>query len=333
MAIRKRFTFAPSLFVLLMLQYSPMCSTINAFAGLAINAVQLIDTSKMSCAFAELTQISVMEQLGQLRYRTYGRKGCAVIALHGGPAAVGSVAALARGLSETFRVIEPWQRGSGDAPLTVQTHVEDLHALVTHCCGDERPALVGWSWGAMLALAFAAAYPDSVGPLALIGCGAFDKVARARFKSVLAERTDADLKARLDDLDRLYPDPAKRMTEWARLILPLYIFERDPSLPEDELEEPFDERAHVETWEDMLRLQKQGVYPQSFSAIKSPVLMIHGDYDPHPGPMIRDGLKPYLPQLEYQELARCGHTPWIEKHAREGFFRKMREWLLTELSS
>jgi pimeloyl-ACP methyl ester carboxylesterase len=44
--------------------------------------------------------------------------------------------------------------------------------------------------------------------------------------------------------------------------------------------------------------------------------------------MIRDSLTPYLPQLEYRELARCGHHPWLERHARETFFRIVREWLL-----
>ena len=36
----------------------------------------------------------------------------------------------------------------------------------------------------------------------------------------------------------------------------------------------------------MLRLQTEGIYPASFAAIKVPVLMVHGTFDPHPGRLI-----------------------------------------------
>jgi pimeloyl-ACP methyl ester carboxylesterase len=81
----------------------------------------------------------------------------------------------------------------------------------------------------------------------------------------------------------------------------------------------------------MVRLQQLGVYPAAFAAITSPVLMLHGDHDPHPGQMIRANLAPYLPQLEYAELTRCGHSPWAERFAREEFFVILHEWLKRRL--
>jgi hypothetical protein len=60
--------------------------------------------------------------------------------------------------------------------------------------------------------------------------------------------------------------------------------------------------------------------------------MLHGAYDPHPGALIRDSLKPYLPQLEYRELQRCGHSPWVEQHARERFLGELRGWLAQQLA-
>jgi pimeloyl-ACP methyl ester carboxylesterase len=89
-----------------------------------------------------------------------------------------------------------------------------------------------------------------------------------------------------------------------------------------------DARAHRETWDDMMRLQDQGVYPASFAAIRAPVLMLHGTVDPHPGQMIRDSLQRYLPQLEYREWRRCGHCPWLERAVWQEFFTVLREWLL-----
>jgi pimeloyl-ACP methyl ester carboxylesterase len=77
----------------------------------------------------------------------------------------------------------------------------------------------------------------------------------------------------------------------------------------------------------MLRLQEAGVYPAAFAAIRSPVLMLHGAYDPHPGGMIRASLAPYIPQLEYREWERCGHSPWMERSVREEFFAVLWEWI------
>ena len=86
--------------------------------------------------------------------------------------------------------------------------------------------------------------------------------------------------------------------------------------------------AHRQTWHDMLRLQEAGVYPALLAAIRAPVLMVHGAADPHPGPMIRDGLVPYLPQLEYHEWARCGHYPWLERAVGAEFFALVGDWLV-----
>lgn len=81
------------------------------------------------------------------RIRFHGKDGPPVIALHGGPGACGGAARIAQGLSDEFRVLEPWQRISGDTPLSVAVHIADLHELICSRCKDEKPALVGESWG------------------------------------------------------------------------------------------------------------------------------------------------------------------------------------------
>lgn len=267
-----------------------------------------------------------------MKVRNHGTSGPRVIVLHGGPADAGHGLALARGLADSFRVLEPWQRGSGSESLTVARHVEDLRELIESRCKNERPALVGESWGAMLALAYAAAYPRSAGPLVLVGCGTFDKTARDRLHAILEDRTDNDLRQRLVDLPAQFPHSGERMLKWQELTRPLYSY--DPFPPgEDESEQPpFDLRAHTETWNSMVKLQEDGIYPAAFSSIRSPVLMLHGTYDPHPGQLIRDGLLPYLPQLEYHELDRCGHSPWLEKQAHDAFLKLLRDWLTRHLT-
>ena len=86
-------------------------------------------------------------------------------------------------------------------------------------------------------------------------------------------------------------------------------------------------RAHHETWDDMLRLQADGTYPGAFQAIESPVLMLHGDFDPHPGGMILASLEPYVGPIEYVEWNGCGHYPWAERAVRDDFFAVLRAWL------
>jgi pimeloyl-ACP methyl ester carboxylesterase len=116
------------------------------------------------------------------------------------------------------------------------------------------------------------------------------------------------------------------------LLGPLYAYDPlPPDRDKDDSIPPFDLRAHTETWADMLRLQQAGIYPATFAAIHAPVLMLHGDYDPHPGPMIRASLAPYLPQLEYHEWPHCGNTPWQERSIRPDFFATLRTWLTHHL--
>ena len=67
-------------------------------------------------------------------------------------------------------------------------------AAVIEALGLRRPVVVGHSWGAMLALAYAAAHPGRATAIALIGCGTFDLAARDRMRSNREERTDDNLR-------------------------------------------------------------------------------------------------------------------------------------------
>src|SRR5258707_6313530 len=94
-----------------------------------------------------------MEALDPIEVRRYGAGERTVVVLHGGPGAPGSASGLGHTLAPHFQVLELLQRRSGLVPLTVSQHVEDLAAVAP------RPAtLIGWSWGAMLGLSFAARF-------------------------------------------------------------------------------------------------------------------------------------------------------------------------------
>ncbi len=256
--------------------------------------------------------------------REYGAKGPCVVLVHGGPGAGGYLAPLARTLADSFRVLEPLQRGSGSVPLTVATHVADLEQLVQERC-EGTAAVVGHSWGAMLALAHAAEYPHSARAIALIGCGTFDLESRDHMATTLTQRMGPELGRRVARLAWDVPDPDQRLRRFAELTLPAHSYDiAVAELPVDDC----DARAHEETWNDALRLQREGHHPSAFAAIQAPVVMLHGADDPHPGRLIEASLRPHLPQLEYREWERCGHYPWLERAVRDDFVQVLRQWLM-----
>ena len=263
-----------------------------------------------------------------IQYRAYGETGPLVFILHGGPGAPGYMAPVASELSHDFRVIEPLQRWSGAIALTVQRHIDDLQALIASVTQGDKVALVGHSWGAMLALAYAAQYLKQASCVVAVSSGTFTADSRQRMNEILSKRMSPEIRAERQSLNERISDPDELMRAKSRFILPLYDYD---VLATQEDDEEYDGRGNRETWDDMLNLQRQGVYPTAFKSISSPVLMLHGNYDPHPGEMIRDSLLPYLPQLEYVEWERCGHYPWLEKAVREDFFTLLRGWLRRNL--
>jgi pimeloyl-ACP methyl ester carboxylesterase len=262
-----------------------------------------------------------------LEHRVHGTGGPEIILLHGGPGAPGHMAPLGRELSESFRCIEPFQRRRDDEPLSVAGHIADLRVVVTGLCRSQAPILIGSSWGAMLALAFAAEHPQAAGPIVLVGCGTFDPRARAEMRRRIDERTTPRLREELRALESRIDDADERLGAMGRLIDSIYVV--DPIAPGDDLSDDrgFDAIGHKETWADMLRLQAEDVYPAAFASIDSPVLMLHGACDPHPGAMIRDSLAPHMRDLTYIEWPDCGHYPWRDQHWRMTFFTTLRAWL------
>jgi pimeloyl-ACP methyl ester carboxylesterase len=259
-----------------------------------------------------------------IEVRAYGQTGDWVVLLHGGPGAPGEMAPVARRLCRQFHILEPLQRSGGAEPLTAACHVADLRKVLQGPLQAGPVRLVGFSWGAMLALTYAAREPEGIDRLVLIGCGTFDSYARAIYERRMTERTGADERRRLDRIASMLAaetDPDRRnglLSEMGAICTQIQAFDPvgGPSLETLRC----DERAFRETWADVLSLQEQGVQPAEFARIRVPVTMIHGADDPHPGRSIYESLQRFVPSLRYRELPRCGHKPWIERHAAEPFY-------------
>ena len=121
-----------------------------------------------------------------------------------------------------------------------------------------------------------------------------------------------------------FTDANERLRAMGRLMLRADSYE--PVAGKDETES-YDAKGHEQTWDDMMRLQDEGDYPAGFASIRSRVIMMHGSHDPHPGRMILESLKRYIPQIEYRQWEKCGHYPWLEKAVRGEFYGELKEWL------
>jgi len=96
-----------------------------------------------------------------------------LIVLHGGPGADYRYLLELKALADDYEVVFYDQRGTGLSPrvpassIGVQTFIDDLDAFV-EAFGQGRPVhLLGHSWGAMLASAYAGVHPAKVGKLVL----------------------------------------------------------------------------------------------------------------------------------------------------------------------
>jgi len=161
--------------------------------------------------------------------------------------------------------------------------------------------------------------------MALVGCGTYDEECRAEFRSRLDALMDDATRLRLETLklrttmevDTDVRDAVVRQRGDLTMSIEAYELMDSVDDPGDLLQ--YDGGANVETWNDVLRLQREGLEPQRFSRISCPVLMLHGNIDPHPGAATRDLLRRFIPHLQYVEFEKCGHEPWKEQHARHPY--------------
>lgn len=108
--------------------------------------------------------------------------GPVLVVLHGGPGADYRYLKGLAALADPYRVVFYDQYGSGLSPrvpatqLSVQGFIDDLDAIVEHTSPHRPVRILGHSWGAMLATAYAAAHPTKVDRLVLAEPGFLDPV-------------------------------------------------------------------------------------------------------------------------------------------------------------
>ena len=254
--------------------------------------------------------------------RTYGARPFHVALIHGGPGAPGEMAPVARELSLYQGILEPLQSTS-----SIAAQIAELKSVLeTH--GDHPITLIGFSWGAWLAALFTAKHPQDVAKLIIIGSGSFDEKYISDMQATRLQRLSAEERTELKNLMQIISTEEKGASEAFTRAGELFS-KADAYNPLPVSSEILDFQVDIfqSIWPEAARLRQSGELLESVSNIRCPVVAIHGDHDPHPAEGVRVPLEKQLADFRFILLERCGHKPWIERHAMQYFYEILHEEL------
>ncbi len=251
-----------------------------------------------------------------------------LILLHGGPGASHDyLYPQLLELARSHRVITYDQRGGGQSrtddqtPITWRTHVADL-ASVMHEFGAPSPTVVGYSWGALLAMLYhieqqqQPAWP-SLGRLAVLSPAPVTRVWRDEFENALAARQRGEgVQALRDELHasglRETDIDAFRQRSFEISVAGYFA---DPRRAKSLTPFRVMSRAQQSVWASLgdfdLRDALKSATMDGSRAVQLPVLVVHGRQDPIPlasASAVAEALDAKLVLLD-----DCGHVPYVEQ--------------------
>ncbi len=260
--------------------------------------------------------------------RRYGKAPFRVAVVHGGPGAPGEMAPVARELESDWGVLEPLQRAN-----TIVGQVEELHTVLAEYA-DPPIVLIGFSWGAWLSTLFAERFPRMVSKLILIGSGSFKEEYIADMQAMRLGRLSPAERRELTQLLETMTIQEEAVKSVFRRVGELFSKADafDP-LPIERDIVDFQVDVYRGVWPEAAELRRNGELLASAARIRCPVVAVHGDHDPHPAEGVRAPLETLLPEFRFFLLERCGHKPWIERHAREHFYEILHAEILAILET
>ncbi len=258
--------------------------------------------------------------------RLHGRPPFGTALIHGGPGAGGEMAPVARELARHWGVLESIQTAT-----SLNGQVEELRGVLEKRA-DPPVVLIGFSWGAWLSFIVTARHPALVEKLVLVGSGPFEERYVAELRRKRMQRLGEEEREAFDAIVRALEDPAseERDVHLARLgALASKADAYDPIADRCEGADSVGPRGDIfhGVWEEAAELRKSGALLTLGQKIRCPVVAIHGDYDPHPAAGVWKPLENVLERFRFVLLDHCGHKPWIERQARDAFFRVLEEEL------
>lgn len=195
---------------------------------------------------------------------------------------------------------------------------------------DPPVTLIGFSWGAWLSFIVTARYPDLIKKLWLVGSAPFAERYVPELQAIrLSRLSEAERREWATIIQALaQPGSAGIDTLLARLgTLASKTDTYDP-IEADEIDRVgYQGYIFQHVWNAAAELCRNGQLLALGRDIHCPVTAVHGDYDPHPAEGVQRPLSVVLKHFRFVLLERCGHTPWLERQARENFYRIIQEEL------
>jgi len=236
-----------------------------------------------------------------------------LVVVHGGPGLDSSYLGPLEWLAAPDRRVAFYdQRGAGGStrPASggygLDAQVADLDA-VRHELGAERVVLVAHSWGTVVALAYAAAHPDAVSALVLLGMGAPTAAEdRRSFGARFGARKQTLIKAGVVPAARPAAEGDDCIGSF-NAILPVHFADaRHPGARR------LAGSYHCTVGRATTSAAGEWDFRSVLEGLHVPVLMIIGDADAnYPGAVVTARLVPRA-ELAWGEIPSCGHFPWIE---------------------
>lgn len=251
--------------------------------------------------------------------RKYGNGQFTVAVVHGGPGALGEMAAVARELSPGAGILEPLQ-----TTVTIDGQVEELRTILKKS-GNPPLTLIGFSWGAWLSCILAAFHPELVKKLILISSGPFDQKYASSIMKTRLRRLHGAEKKEAESLYQALSIPSSSDNEgFARFGELTSQADSFDLLPEESEKVQLNLDIHRAVWDEARSLRSSGRLLEIVRRIKCPVVAIHGDYDPHPADGVKHPLSRAINDFRFVLLKKCGHYPWRERNARDMFYRILK---------
>jgi proline iminopeptidase len=255
--------------------------------------------------------------------------GAPMIVVHGGPDLDHEyLVPELDGLAASFHLVYYDQRGrgrsfSGQAPpaVSMTSEIDDLDR-VRDRFGFDAVALLGHSWGTVLAMEYAIRLPHRVTHLILMNTAPASHAGMLVFRRELERRRSIEQSERMAALrsdTRYRAGDVDADLEWYRMHFASAVGDRE------QLERLIRRLRSAFTGEGILvaRAIEERLYEQTWDAadydllpdlhrLRVPSLVIHGDNDLVPVAVAR-GIADAIPGSRFVLLAECGHFAYLER--------------------
>ena len=260
-----------------------------------------------------------------MNIRKYGSDPYKCVVVHGGPGAPGSASSLARQLSKTCNVLEPFQTED-----TVFGQVKELHNQIIENT-QNKVFVFGHSWGAWIVYMLAYKHPEIIEKVFLIGSGVFDvsylpELERRRLDA-LNEDEQFEYKHLVSLLLQKNENNDKNLKRLGELA------EKADSYNVEEIDENVEQLIKIDgkqfqrVWNEASKMRGNGYFIEIAGKINCPIRIIHGDKDTTPIEGVIDPIKDHIKNIKWYEIEKCGHCPWKEKYGKDRFFEIIKEEL------